>query len=113
MVYKQKYALIATFFVLSLPLLVSAQWLETTIAVGGCPQALVYNSTNNKVYCAITQTDSVTVIDGVTNSVITTITVGVLPWALVYNLTSNKVYCTNSGGDFANRPPFTSLFLLN
>jgi len=73
--------------------LTNAQWLETTIAVGGGPCALVYNPTNNKVYCANDYSDNVTVIDGATNGVITTIGAGDYPCALVYNPTNNKVYC--------------------
>ncbi len=80
--------------------LTNAQWLETTIGVGDGPRALVYNPTNNKVYCANYGSNpnydsTVTVIDGATNAVITTITVGDGPRALVYNPTNNKVYCAN------------------
>ena len=75
--------------------LTNAQWLETTIAVGSGPGALVYDPTNNKVYCANRFSDNVTVIDGATNAVITTIVVGSGPEALVYNPTNNKVYCAN------------------
>ena len=44
MIAYQRYVYLA--FLLPLPL--SAQWLETTIAVGTNPYALVYNTTNNK-----------------------------------------------------------------
>jgi YVTN family beta-propeller protein len=70
--------------------LTNAQWLETTITVGDFPGALVYNPTNNKVYCANEGSASVTVIDGATNTVITTIGVGNSPcsrkWALGFGL---------------------------
>ena len=56
----------------------------TTIPVGDRPWALVYNSTNNKVYCANAYSNNVTVIDGATDSVITTITVG--SWPLCFSL---------------------------
>jgi len=72
-----------------------AQWLETTITVGNIPYALVWNSINNKVYCANVSSNSVTVIDGQTNSVITTITAGSEPHALVWNSQNNKIYCAN------------------
>jgi YVTN family beta-propeller protein len=78
-----------------LPALVNAQWLETTIPVGTDPCALVWNSQNNKVYCANYSSNNVTVIDGQTNSVITTITVGTNPYALVWNSQNNKIYCAN------------------
>jgi YVTN family beta-propeller protein len=78
--------------------ILSAQWLEETIPVGSNPWDLVYNSTNNKVYCANLYSDNVTVIDKY-NSVITTITVGDRPDALVYNPLNNKVYCANGDGN--------------
>jgi len=66
-----------------------------TIPVGNQPRALVWNSTNNKVYCANAGSRNVTVIDGATNRVIATIPVGSKPYALVWNSTNNKVYCAN------------------
>jgi len=77
--------------------LAPAQWLESTIYLpdSSFPYALCYNPTNNKVYCANYYGDSVTVIDGATNGVITTVAVGGNPNALCYNPTDNKVYCAN------------------
>jgi YVTN family beta-propeller protein len=71
----------------------------TTITVGSGPNALVWNSQNNKIYCANYNDNSVTVIDGQTNSVITTIAVGSHPFALVWNFQNNKVYCANDGSN--------------
>ncbi|MEO0114131.1 MAG: YncE family protein [candidate division WOR-3 bacterium] len=57
---------------------------------------LVWNATNNKVYCANQYaSNNVTVIDGASDSVITTIPVGGTPYALVWNATNNKIYCAN------------------
>ena len=89
MKYKQKCLSVIAIMLLSQPLFLSAQWLETTIAAGSSPFALVYNTTNNKVYCANYGSNNVTVIDGATNDVITTIPVGDHPLGLVYNLTNN------------------------
>jgi YVTN family beta-propeller protein len=86
--------LIAIFF--SLVTTTYAQWLETTITVGSNPYALVWNSQNNKIYCANQVSNNVTVIDGQTNSVITTIPVGIIPYALVWNSQNNKIYCVNN-----------------
>jgi YVTN family beta-propeller protein len=69
-----------------------------TIPVGEFPRALVYNRTNNKVYCSNSQSCNITVIDGATDSVITTIP-GVASRSLVYNPINNKVYCTNNLSD--------------
>jgi len=74
------------------------QWLETTIYLpdSSGPAALCYNSTNNKVYSANNWSNSVTIIDGATNSVITTVAAGSGPIALGYNTTNNKIYCANN-----------------
>jgi YVTN family beta-propeller protein len=95
MICKQKHTLISVIILLYLPLLLSAQWLETTIAAGNSPYALAYNSVNNKIYCGNYGSDDVTVIDGATNSVIATVTAGDNPLALAYNSSNNKVYCVN------------------
>ncbi|UCG29954.1 MAG: YncE family protein, partial [candidate division WOR-3 bacterium] len=71
----------------------------TTITVGDFPRALTYNATNNKVYCANSGGNNVTVIDGVSNGVITTIAVGNNPCALIYNPINNKIYCANAGSN--------------
>jgi len=54
---------------------------------------------NNKIYSANYYRDSVAVIDGATDSLITRIWVGDYPNALIYNPTNNKVYCANRSGD--------------
>ena len=72
-----------------------SQWLEATVPVGDYPWELVYNSSDNKVYCTNRESNNVTVIDKY-NSVIKTITVGSSPTALVYNPLNNKVYCANN-----------------
>jgi YVTN family beta-propeller protein len=99
---KQKHVSLTALLLLLLPLLLSAQWLETTIPVGFSPRALVYNPTNNRIYCANSGNSwdpdsTVTVIDGATNTVIATIGVGDGPNALVYNPTNNKIYSANGG----------------
>jgi YVTN family beta-propeller protein len=81
---------------LALVTVLSAQWVEATIPVGDGPRPLVYNSTDNKVYCANAESNNVTVIDGATDTVITTVPAGDHPWALVYNSLNNKVYCANA-----------------
>ena len=90
-------------FILGIPMIClifsigQSQWLETTILVDSGPYALVWNSVNNKVYCANEYNANVTVIDGTNNSVITTIPVGNDHYALVWNSANNKVYCANVG----------------
>jgi len=78
-----------------LPAPLYCQWLEETIPVGDNPRPLVYNSTNNKVCCAKAESNSVTVIDGATDTVITTITVGGGPCTFAWNPIQNRVYVAN------------------
>jgi len=77
----------------------SGQWLETTIHLPDSsePYAICYSSVSNKVYCANRVTNSVAVIDGETNAILTIVTVDTGPTALCYNPNDNKVYCTNIG----------------
>ena len=79
--------------------LTNAQWIDTTIAVGDGPCALVYNPINNKVYCANNLSDDVTVIDGATNAVITTIAVGNYPVVFTWNSDQNRTYVANWESD--------------
>jgi YVTN family beta-propeller protein len=74
---------------------VYGQWLETTIPVAGGAYALVWNSQNNKIYCAIYVMDNVKVIDGQTNAVITTIPVESWPNGFCWNSLQNRVYVAN------------------
>ncbi len=78
-----------------------------TVVVGSHPCALVWNSTNNKVYCAnhgtYSEPDStITVLDGQSGAVVASITVGIIPYALIWNSVNNKIYCAHCGS-----PPLT------
>ncbi|UCG90897.1 MAG: YncE family protein, partial [candidate division WOR-3 bacterium] len=104
MVNNQKHVFLTALFLSLLPLFLSAQRLETTIAVGSYPYALVYNLIHNKVYCAnlgffpVFIDSTVTVIDGATNYVLTTITVGDYPLAFAWNPVQNRTYVANYQG---------------
>jgi YVTN family beta-propeller protein len=67
----------------------------TTITVSDGPCALVYNPTNNKIYCANNWSANVTVIDGPTNNVISTIPAGYSPMAFTWNPVQNRTYVAN------------------
>jgi len=74
----------------------SAQWLETTIPIGGWPEAICYNSANNRVYCE-SQGDSgyaIVVIDGATNLIVAEVAVEDDIFGLCYNPAANKIYCS-------------------
>ncbi|MBM3331852.1 YncE family protein, partial [candidate division WOR-3 bacterium] len=77
------------------------QWLETTIrfGYGSSPRALCYNTRDNKVYCVLSDSDQVAVIDGATNLVLATASTGDRPQGLCYNPADDKVYCANAGSD--------------
>jgi YVTN family beta-propeller protein len=61
--------------------------------VGDNPWDLVYNPLNNKVYCANDWSNTVSVIDDTSDSVITTIPVGSSPRA--WNPIQNRTYVAN------------------
>jgi YVTN family beta-propeller protein len=62
-----------------------------TIVATHCGE-LCYNPTNNKVYCAHYDDDSLTVIDGATDAIVTTIEVGANALAFACNPTQSQVY---------------------
>jgi YVTN family beta-propeller protein len=72
----------------------SGQYLETTIHIGGNPDALLWNPVSNKVYCADRDNNHVTIIDGRTLTVIDQLHVSGEPLELTLNARYNKVYCT-------------------
>jgi YVTN family beta-propeller protein len=77
---------------------VHAQWLETTIQLdsGANPEALCYNSANDRVYSANTHAASVTVIDAATNDVITNVPVAAGPFDICYSAQLNRVFCSGA-----------------
>src|SRR5271157_1009853 len=75
-----------------------AQVVIATVPVGMGPREVAVNSVTNKIYVANFGNGSgntVTVIDGATNSAGPDIVVG-LPAALAVNSVTNKIYVTNS-----------------
>jgi len=68
------------------------QWIDTIIRLRDStyPSFLCYSSRNNKVYCVLAN-DSILVLDGLTNEVITSFWSGVV-YHLCYNSRDNKVY---------------------
>ncbi len=82
----------------------AADTVITTVVVGDAPRALVYNATDDKIYCANAGVyppmggpdSTISVIDGVDDTVLSTITVGIRPCALAYNWIDGKVYSANT-----------------
>ncbi len=71
----------------------SAQYIETEVRVGFAPSDLFWNPISNKVYCANSGENSVSIIDGATNVVRATIGVADFPANFCLNPNANKVYC--------------------
>jgi YVTN family beta-propeller protein len=68
----------------------------TSVAVGGPPDALAVIAATNKLYVA-NLFGSVTVIDGLSNSMIASLPVGNSPDAVAVNPASNTIYVANQG----------------
>ena len=67
------------------------------IPVGVRPRGIAANPVTNRVYVANIWSNTVSVIDGITNAVIATIPVGELPYSVAVNAATNKVYVANQG----------------
>ena len=79
----------------SVPKPVPAQTVITTIPVGDFPTGVAANPSTNRIYAANESDDTVSVIDGVTNSVVATIGVGNGPLGVTTNPATNLTYVSN------------------
>jgi YVTN family beta-propeller protein len=75
-----------------------AQVAIATVPVGNSPFGIGVNPMTNKTYVANYYDNTVTVIDGATNST-STVNVGNSPYAVAVNLVTNKIYVANNCGD--------------
>lgn len=73
------------------------QVVAATLPAGNAPYVLAVNSVTNKIYVANSNDNTVTVINGATNST-STVNVGVIPWAVAVNAVTNKIYVANYCG---------------
>ena len=53
------------------------------------------HASTNRIYVTQESSDTVSVIDGTTNTVIATVSVGDLPFGVAVNPTTNRIYVTN------------------
>ena len=75
----------------------SAQAHSVTIPVHGIgPWGIAYNPVNNNLYVANSESSTVSVISGSSNSVVSSILVGRHPISIAYIPPSNKLYVTNA-----------------
>jgi YVTN family beta-propeller protein len=72
----------------------------TTVKVGSDPIAIAVNSATNKVYVANLGSDTVSVIDGATDTVTATVKVGEIPYMLAANPVTNNIYVSRTLGNF-------------
>ncbi|HEY1732062.1 MAG TPA: YncE family protein [Terriglobales bacterium] len=75
-----------------------AQSLLTNVTVGFDPVAVAVNATTNKVYVVNQNSNTLTIIDGLTNQTVTVAT-GLLPTAIAINPVTNKIYVTNGNSN--------------
>jgi YVTN family beta-propeller protein len=74
--------------------------IKATIQVGDSPQGIAVNPNTNRIYVTNYSSNSVSVIDGDTNTVIDTIAVGNAPQGIAVNPVTNKIYVANgNSGD--------------
>jgi YVTN family beta-propeller protein len=78
-----------------------AQVVIATVPVGNSPFGVAVNSATNKTYVANFSDNTVTVIDGATNTT-TTVNVGAYPEEVAVNSTTNKIYVVNNCGNDPN-----------
>ena len=70
-----------------------------TVNVGIRPMALEFNPSNNNIYVANQGSNSISVIDSLTNTVVATVKVGNSPRALEFNPSNNNIYVANQGSN--------------
>ena len=74
----------------------SATKITATIGVGSGPEDMLYDPTNGYIYVANTMSNTISVINPVTNSVVGNVTVGAMPMRLLYDPTNGYIYVANS-----------------
>ena len=84
---------------LALPLSSAASAASPTVSVGSYPYGVAVNPSTNTVYVANYGSNSVSVIDGSTNTVTSTVSVGNGPSGVAANPSTNTVYVANGGDD--------------
>ena len=70
--------------------------LQKQVAVGEFPSSVTVNPNTNLVYVTNSSNETVSVIDGKTNTVTKTVTVGALPVGVAVNPNTNLIYVTNA-----------------
>jgi YVTN family beta-propeller protein len=71
----------------------------TAISVGSIPFGIAHNPTNNNMYVSNADSNTVSVINSTTNSVIDTIPTGSTPIGIAYNPNNGHIYVNNAGSN--------------
>src|SRR5262249_10613545 len=69
----------------------------TTFGTASQPVSIAVNLATNRIYVANQGANSMTVIDGLTNSILTTVSAGIQPAYVAVNPVTNKVYVVDQG----------------
>lgn len=70
---------------------------DTITGLGNAPFGIAYDSVNERIYVTNSDSNTVSVIDITTNTVIDTIPIGVVPFNISYRPDNHKMYVTNDG----------------
>jgi YVTN family beta-propeller protein len=92
--------LLVLLFLFNLGLATAAPTVIATVQVGTAPFGVDVNPTTNRIYVANRDSNTVSVIDATTNTVVgSPIAVGTAPHALVVNPATNRIYVANTNSN--------------
>jgi YVTN family beta-propeller protein len=94
---RQALGVCCALLLLGWPMCAFSQTAVATVGVGTRPQVAAVNPVTNKIYVANQGSNTVTAIDGATNTT-TTVAVGGSPLSVAVNPVTNKIYVANQGG---------------
>src|ERR1035441_2847018 len=82
-------------FAAVIPSLVRAQTVTATVSAGLAPIAIAVNPVTNTIYVANLDSNTVTVINGATNTATATVSTGTFPYAVAVDPVTNTIYVAN------------------
>ncbi|MBI3485460.1 beta-propeller fold lactonase family protein [Candidatus Daviesbacteria bacterium] len=74
----------------------AAPTIMTYVTVGNSPLGVAVNPNNHHIYVANRDDNTISVINGLTNTVVNTLTTGNVPRGLVVDIPNNRLYVTNT-----------------
>src|SRR6476469_8284927 len=76
-----------------------AQTVITTVPVGELPAGLAVDPITNRIYTADTNSDTSSIVDGATNTLLDEVAAGNTPFSVAVNPITQRVYVANFYGD--------------